>query len=146
MKKFCFIIMAMAFLGSCATVPRPTREQIEMADCGPLPLMYEKAIKAIIEPYLLDPYSAIFTFTHPQKGWNKLGSEPIYGWFLCGTINAKNRMGGYVGAKPFYAMIKNEIVVNLVHEGITIPDSFFLGAMSANRGFYEGICGGQLIP
>jgi len=139
MIKIFLTILALAFLCSCATVP--TREQIDAADCGPFPSGHEEAIKAIISPRLLDPYSAMFTFTRPKKGWNGMGSEPIYGWFLCGTVNAKNRLGGYVGAQPFYAMIRNDVVVRLVHQGITIPDSFSLGMLSANRGFYDGICG-----
>lgn len=29
-------------------------------------------------------------------------------YVVCGTLNAKNAMGGYVGYKPFYARIRNE--------------------------------------
>lgn len=28
-------------------------------------------------------------------------------YIVCGTLNAKNAMGGYVGYKPFYARIRN---------------------------------------
>ena len=28
-------------------------------------------------------------------------------WVVCGTVNAKNRFGGYVGARPFYAAFRD---------------------------------------
>lgn len=52
----------------------------------------ENIIKASIKKDLIDPESAIFTF---KKG----KSEKVY----CGTVNSKNRFGGYVGDKRFVA-------------------------------------------
>ncbi len=139
MKKIFYVLFF--FLIGCATIPKPTMEQIEAADCGAFPLNYEDAIKGVISPHLLDPYSAMFTFTRPLKGWNDMGSKPIYGWVVCGTVNAKNRFGGYVGVKPFYTMIRNDTVIRLVTPGgIVIPDSFFWGFMSENEGLYTGLC------
>lgn len=52
---------------------------------------------------LFDPTSAIITYT---SGFQWGFAKPIigrkrWGWVACGNINAKNRMGGYVGATNF---------------------------------------------
>lgn len=52
----------------------------------------ENIIKTSIKKDLIDPESAIFTF---KKGKD----ENVY----CGTVNSKNRFGGYVGDKRFVA-------------------------------------------
>jgi hypothetical protein len=52
----------------------------------------ENIIKTSIKKDLIDPESAIFTF---KKGKD----ENVY----CGTVNSKNRFGGYVGDKQFLA-------------------------------------------
>ena len=84
---------------------RPTPDQIYGADYGPHPSDYEAIIKEYYSSYLFDPYSAVYTFRMPTKAWRSQFSQVQYGWAVCGTINAKNRFGGYVGAKPFYVMI-----------------------------------------
>lgn len=153
MKKLFLIVLALLFVISCATT-RPTREQIQAADCGRFPSTYEEVIKNLMSSRLFDPYSAVYFFTKPEKGWNNIGREPIFGWRFCGTINSKNRFGGYVGAKPFYAMIKNDQVVRFIYEGFTIPDSFLLGMLSAsmtanyNRdpNSFISPCGIRLVP
>jgi hypothetical protein len=62
---------------------------------------------------LFDPYSAVYEFTRePRHGWvHPVGSPPVFGWKVSGTLNAKNRFGGYVGAKPFFIIIKDEKVI-----------------------------------
>lgn len=150
MKRFGLIILAFAFLCSCATTPKPTREQIDAADCGPSPTNQEELIRGIMEHRLFDPYSAVYVFSKPEKGWNNMGGEPKFGWKFCGTINAKNQMGGYVGAKPFYAMVNNGRVTRFMYSGVTIPDSFLAGMFSAmmiedykRTGDYESFCKGN---
>lgn len=41
-----------------------------------------------------------------------------FGWIVCGTVNAKNKMGGYVGAQPFYAVIRNNVVLNIFEDTV----------------------------
>src|SRR5690242_5741690 len=53
---------------------------------------------------LFDPGSAVINWT---SGFAWGFTKPIIGrrthvWVACGTLNAKNRMGGYVGATPFW--------------------------------------------
>ena len=106
-------ILAVLFIAGC--VQRPTAEQIAAADHGAYPEQYETLIKSYYEGILIDPTSPIYTFEAPQKGYiaaSILHDVPTtFGWRVCGTINAKNRMGGYTGRKPFYALIRNGRVV-----------------------------------
>ena len=53
---------------------------------------------------LFDPSSAQITWS---SGFSWGFTKPIigrrtFGWIACGSINAKNRLGGYVGATPFW--------------------------------------------
>ena len=63
-------------------------------------------MKAAVAAQMFDPGSATFqTLT-----------EKIPGFVYCGEVNAKNRMGGYVGYKRFIAQKKhfsNEWIVTL---------------------------------
>jgi hypothetical protein len=57
-----------------------------------------------IKSTLFDPGSAQITWAS-GFGWGftkPLIGRRTYGWVACGNINAKNRLGGYVGAKPFW--------------------------------------------
>jgi len=107
-KKCCYFAVFLTLtilLFSCAHAP--TSEEIQSADYGPYPDNYEDVIKSYYSRSLFDPYSAIYTFDmSPRKGWASGMSGASYGWVVCGTLNGKNRYGGYVGAKPIYVMIR----------------------------------------
>lgn len=130
MKKIFIVFTLILFLG-CAAAPRPTASQLANADYGPYPSNYEQIIKDIISPILIDPYSAVLNLNAPKQGYNNMVDGIIYGWNVCGTVNAKNRFGGYVGPKPIYAMIKNGAVVRLIFGKFTLPDSPKLGIIGA---------------
>jgi hypothetical protein len=143
MKKFISIIFLIALLVGCASAPRPTAQQIEAADCGPFPTNYEEIIKSVASKNLIDPYSAQYTFSQPVKQLNRMTGNPVWGWAVCGTVNAKNRFGGYVGAKPYYALIYKGTIVRFLFGGTTIPDSFSLGILSGamtQSGTSEDMC------
>ncbi|MFN3943874.1 MAG: SHOCT domain-containing protein [Allosphingosinicella sp.] len=55
---------------------------------------------------LFDPASAQITWSSGFRwGYAKpLIGRRTHGWIACGSINAKNRLGGYVGAQPFWIM------------------------------------------
>ena len=59
-----------------------------------------------IKTALFDPSSAQITYTSGfQWGYSKpIIGKKTWGWIACGTLNAKNRMGGYVGAKTFWIL------------------------------------------
>lgn len=50
-------------------------------------------VKAAVAAKMVDPESARFQAL----------SEKVTGIVYCGAVNAKNRMGGYVGFRKFYA-------------------------------------------
>lgn len=59
---------------------------------------------------LADPESAQIEW---QSGFTWGFIKPLIGrripvWIACGTINAKNRMGGYVGAQEMYAYVMQD--------------------------------------
>lgn len=110
MKKiinyFICVITAL-MLSSCAH--RPTPAELSSADYGPYPENYEEIVKQGMMTQLYDPYSAQYMFqgTPEKKYLSRPLQDVIYGWGGFVLINAKNRMGGYVGATRFYYLIKN---------------------------------------
>jgi hypothetical protein len=82
----------------------------------------------------------VYTFTKPEKAWNSFAGESLYGWRVCGTVNANNGFGVYVGEKPFYALIRDNKVVTFIHKGFAIPGSFKLWLLSDYPGFYDSLC------
>lgn len=112
MHRILVAVGAMALVAACASPP--TDEQVRAANTGPYPTKYEQIVKDNFATSLFDPYSAVYSFTRtPTKGY---GGNPMdgarIGWIVCGTVNAKNRLGGYVGAKPFVAIISNGTVIH----------------------------------
>lgn len=97
-------------LAGCAT--RPTASQIATADYGSRPgPEHQQLIKDWFAERLIDPTSPLYTFREPVKGY--IGKSPLYGtemtfgWVVCGTVNAKNRMGGYTGREIFFTIFNN---------------------------------------
>lgn len=68
---------------------------------------FRKIAETGIISRLIDPESArISWLTGIRKGGFKpLLQGRIYGYVGCGTVNAKNRMGGYTGAQTFIVVI-----------------------------------------
>ena len=67
-----------------------------LAACEQLPGAVNEA-KREVRRNLIDPTSAIFESVYEN---HKTGA-------VCGFVNAKNRMGAYVGANPFVYLIRN---------------------------------------
>lgn len=84
--------------------------QADATPYGPHP-SWEDAVRlgnSAIQKSLIDPESARIewpftliggTLTLPNK-------PPASGWYTCGWVNAKNRMGGYVGRSRFLIMFQ----------------------------------------
>lgn len=107
---FSFFVLA----GCAAAPPTPGPAEIAAANIGPSPANYEQLIKGYFSQRLVDPASAMYgTMTPPQRGSLRpllaggTSTAPIIGYVVCGTLNSKNRMGGYAGAKPFAVVIVN---------------------------------------
>lgn len=111
-------------LSSCApmTVPGPpplTAAEIATADYGtPPPENYEEIIKESIRDRLIDPTSPIFEIGSPRKGYTNrsaaIGTSQAFGWRVCGTVNSKNRMGGYTGKVPFFTLFQGDVLVKTI--------------------------------
>lgn len=94
--------------------PAPTASAISAASIGVPPANYEQLIKSYYSQRLIDPASAMYgPMTAPRQGYLRpyfaggTSAAPIIGYVVCGTINSKNRLGGYAGAKPFAVVIAN---------------------------------------
>lgn len=116
MKKMMLFVMLLAvvMLEGCATMPT----QSELANChnGPYPDNYQEIVKEYFGSILFDPYSAVYKFERaPEQGWGKrppLSGGGLYcGWMVIVGVNAKNRMGGYVGMKSYQLLIKDGSVI-----------------------------------
>ncbi len=106
------LIIAFSFLNGCAHPP--SSEEMASWNYGPYPDNYEQIIKNAMITRLVDPYSAQYHFDGPpvQRYMAKpFGMGTEYGWGGIVLVNAKNRMGGYVGATPYAYIIRNGSLV-----------------------------------
>jgi len=103
-----FIILV---LSACATVPTP--KQLSEADYGSYPNNYQEIVKAYYSQVLFDPYSAHYRWIKPPySGYFSAFGKFEFGYIVHVGVNAKNRMGGYVGEKQEALLIKNGMVIN----------------------------------
>jgi hypothetical protein len=87
----------------------------EPIDPGPRPTdqeFVEKATQSLLSSFF-DPSAAIVEWPNGLAGgwWKPFLSKKIPGWFTCGRVNGKNRMGGYVGYRAFVAIMHDGAVV-----------------------------------
>ena len=110
------LFAAALILGGCATAVKvPPVMEIEKSRMRTAtPPESQKDAEAMVIAFfaetLKDPESARYTFRPIKRGW--ITARPNirwFGWFICGTINAKNSYGGYVGRRPF--------IVHFHHDG-----------------------------
>lgn len=64
-----------------------------------------EAVKGILK----DPDSAKLSYFPMQRGAFRFGDTLMTGFFVCGTVNAKNSYGGYVGQRVFFAHLAETI-------------------------------------
>jgi len=101
------VIAAALLVGHSALAEKPNPAS---ANFGKLPKNYQTVIRGYysMPGRLLDPYSAVYRFGPPQKGYAKdgvlVGGKVHYGWIVPVWVNAKNAFGGYVGTQLYYVM------------------------------------------
>lgn len=113
MKKL-FLLAVCLFLFGCATVPQPTPDQLRSANYGSPPQYVGEQIISYFDQNLIDPLSGIYRFCQPFRTyyytygpvWNR-NPQTYYGWAVCGEVNAKNRMGGYMGRSQFWVFFRD---------------------------------------
>ncbi len=109
------IIFTSALIAGCQT-PAPTKTQLTNANYGPQVSQSTmvSSVKKYMSQRLIDPLSATYQCDTPQKAWLVGGSgsegnveygKTYYGYYSVCSINAKNRFGGYTGAKESHFMI-----------------------------------------
>ncbi len=105
------IVSLFLLLSACAQPP--SAEIIARADYGAYPSNFQEIIKTYMGNILFDPYSAVYeNWRGPSRGYSGGNFiETKFGYRVCVDINAKNRLGGYVGRKHYYFLIKNRVVV-----------------------------------
>ncbi len=110
-------IALISFLSACVA-PGPGPSELAAASYGSMPSESElrQALNAYGSENLIDPLSAMYFITgDPRKGWAKpnaflVGHErdpAMFGWLVSVDINSKNRLGGYVGRRPYIFLYKD---------------------------------------
>ena len=114
MKRMILGLAGLTALAGCATPP--TQEQIATADYGSYPQDYERLVKAHYAATLIDPYSVVYERIAPptKRMWGDRIDGAHYDYKVCVTYNAKNRMGGYVGATTDALMFHNGVLVQVI--------------------------------
>jgi hypothetical protein len=98
--KQAFVGMAAVLVQACQTVP-------EAELFGPYPDNYKEIVKEYALESFYDPYSLKdVSVAEPYEGRYLFDR----GWIVCMRVNAKNRMGGYVGVEPVMIMINRGTV------------------------------------
>jgi hypothetical protein len=123
--RLTILILVGVMLASCGTPP--TAEQLRNADHGAPPGPgHQQVIKDWYAERLIDPTSPLYTFGTPVRGYTQenpiYGSKLEFGWIVCGTVNAKNRMGGYTGREAFFTLFKND-ELRFIYTGSTAADA-----------------------
>lgn len=89
MLRMMLVVAAAAIVGACAT-------QSQGPAVSDLPPNYRAIIQAEVRTNFFDPYSIRdASISQPFAGTSLMGSTQT----VCVRANAKNRMGGYTGAK-----------------------------------------------
>ena len=126
--RYAVVVGLSVVLTSCASGPTP--EQIAAADYG-LEMKPERCVEVaqpVLSDHLRDPGSAQFRHNSCYQGW--WGSVPllsmpvVFGYIQEGEVNGKNAYGGYVGFKPYRALVKNGFVIRYCitdNDGLCMP-------------------------
>ena len=79
-------------------------------------LDWMRAVLGNLQGSHVDPYSAHYTlplgFTRTIQTWKIWGVDTT-GYFTCGLVNSKNRMGGYVGDTAFIGVVHPDGAVDV---------------------------------
>jgi hypothetical protein len=112
------LVFVGGLFSGCATLAKaPTDEEIFAADYGPKPEHPQETIKDYFKFKLYDPTSALWDFSIPKTGWRSSTLQsPIYGWRVFTRINAKNRLGAYVGWDTYVFLLRGDEIVDAQRE------------------------------
>jgi hypothetical protein len=100
----------------------------------------EIAIERAVKARLIDPSSAEFEWSGrwientDWKTWR--WSKPVRGDVTCGRVNARNRMGGYVGQTTFLAVVASGSVAQLQMDSAGSSGISISHTLCEKAGFY----------
>jgi membrane-associated protease RseP (regulator of RpoE activity) len=115
-----FESLVAGLVAACLTVglagPAYSKKPQTPVNPGPQPDFTQASAEAerLIRSSLFDPGSAEFQWPFAWVGgfWKPfLGSRKV-GWWTCGRVNAKNRMGGYVGFQNFVVVVNEGRIIH----------------------------------
>ncbi len=123
-RKIMFITSGLLILLAAGCATMPTQQEIANLNYGePITIDYQIVIKDYFEKVLFDPYSAHYDFGNPHTFWMR--EPPLYGgglyagYMVIVGVNAKNRMGGYVGMQEYGFIFKDNQIIKILR-----PDDF----------------------
>lgn len=125
-KVLPLLLISILLAGCANNPPIAPASQLQGANYGPYPSNYQAIAKTYYSTVLFDPYSAHYRFLDkPTKGYERAapvaGGKPVaFGYVVTACVNAKNRMGGYVGEKCERLLIRNGSVASVIS-----PNMFF---------------------
>lgn len=107
--KHAIVILALVLLVGCMPPP-PNVDEIRALEMGMPPdsATVRSQISAYFETQLFDPMSAVYKFGEMFPAWYKSDSKLEPGWGMTVSVNAKNRMGGYVGFAQYLAIFRDD--------------------------------------
>lgn len=116
------LVISIIFCCSCSyyDMKERQRQQIANASYGTCPENYKETIIEYLHRHLYDPYSIKdLQISSPTKGWSKCIDDYYFGYWCEIYLNAKNRMGGYVGLTRYLACFNNETLL------VCNPEDYF---------------------
>ncbi len=109
------ITAALAAALATSSLPVSAKQSAPEHLYGPPPTwaQYRQIAEADLRTRLIDPESARFSWLggYYKGGFKSLMWGTAAGYFACGTVNARNRMGGYAGQVTFIVAVDYDLVV-----------------------------------
>lgn len=106
MKKISIALAVTAMLSGCVD-PNDIETETKLVTDGRVVTM----AKSLVAERMRDPEATRFKNEFSAYQTNR-GD-----YIVCGTVNAKNAMGGYVGYKPFYVRFRNNAIESFIIPG-----------------------------
>lgn len=127
-------------LAGCATASDPTEVAAVSSEAAPDHAAGIAMIESAIRSTLKDPDSAEFSWPNGfTQGWYQPPfGKKYYGWITCGTVNAKNGYGGYVGRSAAIGVIRNGTVIETNFDDATAQYGGFVAEACRKIGVPAG--------
>ena len=129
-----YVVSALLALSSPAIAEKVNDETAANDQLNAREIEWMNAAVRRLKMSLVDPDSARISLPHgftPRLSTWKIWGANMTGYFTCGTVNSRNRMGGYVGETVFLAQIDQNGEVSTTTDSAKYP---LLGKICAAGG------------